>query len=348
MTAMAFINIRPIVKIDGEEDSDFRQALSSFVINLPLHGSAHGELTANNWIASGDAATQDFGFQAVGFGKTLDISMGEDEQQLLFSGEITGIEERYGDGTPQLVVLVQDKLHRLARSRNNRVFEQQSVDDVISTIAGELGLSPDVNVSTTTATFHQVNESDLAFVTRLAGAFGVAVRIEGQNLRARPETADAEPLELSVHDSATKVRLLADLNHQPTKITVKGFNPSNGESVSQDCEALDNAPEGMTAKNIIEEVSWAGTNIVPQPFPRSQGEAEAYAKTHFARLAKRFISGDLICTGEPTLKSGREVDLSGVSPRFAGKYQVVHCVHCFDNARGFETRLKINRADGQR
>lgn len=348
MTAMALINVRPSIRIDGEEDADLRQALTSFVVNLPLNGMAHGEITANNWVAAGESGDVDYGFQSVGFGKTLEIVLGDNDPQVIFSGEITAVEERYGSGSPQLIMLVQDPLHRLARSRNNRAFEDQSPDDIVNTIAGELGLTPDVNVSTVSGTYYQMNESDLAFLTRLVGAYGVALRIDGDQLRARPEEADSEPVTLSAQDSALKVRLIADLNHQPTQITAKGFNAATDEAVSQDSDALINPPAGITAKEVVEQLSWAGENIVPQPFPRSQGEAEAFAKAHFARQAQRFISGDVHCMGEPALKSGREIELSGVSPRLSGKYRIVHCAHCFDNVTGFETHLKVQRADGQR
>jgi hypothetical protein len=346
-TESALINVRPVIRIDGEESSDLSQALVSFVINIPLSGMAHGEISVTNWIASGESGTPGYGFQEVGFGKTMDILMGENHDVPIFSGEITAVEERYGDGAPQLIILVQDVLHRLARQRNNRVFEDQSPDDIINTITGELGITADVNVSTATATYHQMNESDLAFLSRLLDGYGIALRIVDGNLRARPEEPDAEPVELRAYNSATKIRLIADLNHQSVKIKVNGFNPANNEVVNEEADSLESPPQGITAKDVIDQLSWPGEDIVPQPFPQSQSEAESFAKTHFTRAAKRFISGDIRCAGDPTLRSGREVNLAGVSGRLTGTYQVVHCVHRFDAGNGFETQLKVNRADGQ-
>ena len=60
---------------------------------------------------------------------------------------------------------------------------------------------------------------------------------------------------------------------------------------------------------------------------------------------QRFISGDIACQGIPELTSGREIELSGVSSRLLGKYQVIHCTHRFDRRSGFETHLKVNKAD---
>lgn len=348
MTEAAFINVRPIIKVDGEENSDLGESLSSCIINLPLNGFAHAELTATNWVTDGESGEQGYGFQDIGFGKEVEVLMGDSGSIPVFKGEITALEERYGEGAPQLILLVQDKLHRLARKRQSRVFEEQSPNDIVTSIAGEAGLTVDVNVSSIAATFHQINESDLAFLTRIAGNFGIAVRIDGTTLRVRPEEPDPEPLEMSATDNAMKVRLMADLNHQPTAITVKGFNADNNQEVSESADSLESPPQGITAAEVLDELSWDGDEIVPQPFARSQGEAEGFAKAHFTRMARRFIHGDVRCIGEPTMKSGREILFQDISPRLAGTYQVVHCVHRFNTASGYETYLKVNRADGER
>jgi phage protein D len=347
MTEEAFVRAKPLLKIDGEENHDLNEALSSMVINLPLSGMAHGELTFSNWIRSGENAALGFGFQDIGLGKRIEILMGENRDLTIFDGEITAIEERYGAAAPQIIFLVQDAMHILARQRHNRVFEEMSPDDIVRSISDELGLSPDVNVSTDTSTYHQMNESNLAFLMRLLNGHAISLRIVDGSLRAKPEDADAEPVELSPRDSARNIRLIADLNHQPTRITSQGFNAATNEPVQHEIEALDNPGDGITAKELCDELSWPGENIVPQPFPRTQSEAASLARAHFTRTARRFISGDIRCIGEPVLTSGREITLNDVSERLLGNYLVVHCTHSFDTANGFETHLKVSRATGQ-
>lgn len=344
MTAMPFINVRPIIKVGGEEDQDLQEAITAFVVNRPLNGMAHAEITLTNWVP-GESGEMHYGFQAATLGTELEIMM--DSEQTIFKGEITAVEERYGEGAPQLILLVQDKLHRLVRQRNCRTFEDMSIDDVVQSVASGLGLSVDVSVSTVTSTWHQINESDLAFLNRICGDHNIALRIDGDSLRVKAEEADAEPLELSAQDSALSVRLIADLNHQAKKIKVNGFNVGTDEETQTEKTAMASAPENTTAADVLNELGWPGEDIVPQPFPRSQGENDELGQAHFDRIAKRFVSGDISCQGEASLKSGREIELSGVSERFTGKYQIVHCVHRFDSAGGYETHLKVNRADWQ-
>lgn len=347
MTDEALVSTRPKIRVAGTENNDLGEALTGMVINLPLSGIAHVELTVTNWIAQGDNAEMDYGFTDIPLGESIEIFVGDDDPKTLFKGEVTALEERYGEGAPQLVLLAQDKLHRLARKRQSRVYEEQSLNDVVSSIASGAGLTADANLSTTVATYHQLNESDLAFLLRVSGSLDIAVRLQNNQLRIKPEERDPTPIELSAQDSALKVRLIADLNHQPVRVKVKGYNLDSDEDVSQQSDRLRGRADATTAANTLTELGWDGEEIVPQPFPRSSGEATDLANAHFNRAAKRFVTGDVRAQGEAALFSGREIELTGVSPRFAGRYQVVNCIHRFDVGYGFETHLKVNRPDWQ-
>lgn len=330
--------------MDNNPRPELQDALGALVVNLPLTGMAHAELELTNWGLVEGATGPGFAFQDIPLGASIQIRMGDaDNGANIFEGEITAIEERYGDGAPRLCLLLQDKLHRLARKRQSRVFEEQSPDDILNTVASDAGLQADVSVSSTAATYHQLNESDLAFLLRLCGQFDCSLRLEGEVIRARAEEQDVQPIELNAQDSALRVRLTADLNHQPLQSRVLGFNAAAGDSVDASADSLAAPPAGRTAADTLDELGWDGDEIVPQPFPRNRGEAQSFADSHFRRLARRFVSGELHCLGEPGLRSGREVELGGVSPRLCGTYQVSHCVHRFDSSRGFETHLKVCR-----
>lgn len=343
----AFVSSRPLLKVDGQMRDDMQQALTAMVINLPLHGCAHAEVHLTNWGPREGAQFADFLFNDVGLGKPLEILVGDDNPESLFSGEITGIEERYGDGAPMLALLLQDKLHRLARARHSRAFEDQSPNDVVQTVAGGAGLTADAQVSDMVATWHQFNESDLAFLMRLLGRFDIALRMDGTQLRARPEEPDADPITLDAQDSVLRVRMIADLNHQSLNTQVRGYNAGDAVDVDHTTSRMTPAPSGVTAAATLAQLGWLGDETVVQPFARVSGEATAYADAHFRRQAKHFVQGEIVCQGEAALKSGREITLEGVSPRLCGTYQIVHCVHRFDNVSGFETHLKVNKADWQ-
>ncbi len=346
MADNSFISTRPVFKVDGQRRDDLSEALTGMVVNLPLHGCSHAELTLTNWGTPEGGQNPAYLFNDITLGTELEIEMSNSSQRIrIFKGEITAVEEQYGEGAPNLTLLLQDKLHLLGRSRQNRSYEEQTPDDVVQAVVSEAGLQADVQVSIINTTWHQLNESDLAFLLRLLGRFDIALRMDGDTLRAKPEEPDPEPMELSAQDSALKVRLIADLNHQPLSSEVQGYNVAIADSINHTSDSLTPSPSGTSAAATLTELGWPGDEVVPHPSARSQAEAEAYAISHFHRQAKRFIQGDIICQGEPTLKSGREIDLTGVSPRLRGTYQIVHCSHRFDGQNGYETHLKVNKAD---
>lgn len=340
----AFVAARPRLKVGPEERTDVADALQSLVVNQPLHGMAHAEVQLGYVGQAEGSGEPDYRFGDVALGDRVQIAFGSDREIRVIDGEITAIEERYGNGAPRLVWLVQDKLHRLARSRHSRTFADTALDETIRSVASGAGLDADVQVSSATATWHQLNESDLAFLLRLVAPFAVALRLAGGGLRARPEEPDPAPVALDAGGNALSLRLIADLNHQPTDTGVRGFNPGSAEAASGSVSATREGGDGSPAAELLGTLGWAGNEQVPQPFAPSQALADAYARGHFERQARAFLSGEIACTGDPRLASGREIELSGVSERMAGKYRVVHCVHRFDATGGYRTQLRVARA----
>ncbi len=341
----AVISARPRVRIADEIRSDLNTALLDMQVRLPLSGMASAEVRMVNWRANDADGGASFPFQEIEMGERLELLPGEEGGEVIFDGEITAIEERYGDGAPQLVLLAEDKLHRLAKQRHSRVFEEMSVADVISQISSEASLQSDAAVGESQESWHQLNESNLAFLMRLLSPYDIGLRLQQGQLRAKVEEPDSDPEVLHPQNNIRRLRIIADLNQQPTEVKVAGFNPAANDEVNAQEAQLTPAPQGTTAATLLNELGWDAIAYMPQPFARTQSEAQGWVKGRFRHQAKRFLHGEIVCTGIPSLHSGREVELTGVSPRLQGLYQVVDCHHRFDNGEGYTTRLKVQRSD---
>ena len=339
-SSAAFVSARPRIRIDGQDKPNLGEAVLSLKVRLPQTGMANAELLVLNWGDTGGSGPG-FLFQDLQLGARLDILLGEPADQPAFKGEITALEERYGEGAPQLAILAEDPLHRLARGRASKAFEDMSLDDVVQQIASTAGLSVDVQVSSATGTWLQVNESSLAFLLRLLAPYDVGLRVTDGTLRVKDEEPDPSPRQLHPE----RVRLIADLNHQPTGLTVKGYNLKDDAESESSQQNLSPAPSGQTAAQVLGNLSWTSPSTPPHPFARSQSEAEALAKKQFRQKACRFIHGEVTCRDGGSLRSGREIELTGLSPRFNGKYRVIDCQHAFDGTRGFVTQLQVQRPD---
>ena len=339
------ISARPRLRIDDRSRPALNEAALEAHVHLPLSGMASAELRLLNWTHETDGPGARFAFGDLALGQRLTILLGEAAERPAFEGEITALEERYGDGAPQLVLLAEDRLHRLARQRHSRVFAAMSLDEVLRQVAREGGLEAEVQVSEANADWHQLNESDLAFVLRLLRPYDIAVRLEDGRLRARREEADPLPDALSVADNIRRLRLIADLNHQPTTTWVGGYDLARDAAASASADRLQPPPTGTGAGQWLQTLGWAGEEVLPHPFARSSTQAEAWARAGLRQRAKQLVHGEILCEGLPHMHAGREVTLNGVSPRLLGSYQVVDCHHHFTRNGGFTTRLYVHRPD---
>lgn len=338
------LNVRPRVSIDGGERANMGEAALALQVHLPRIGMANAELRLLNWGPTEDGQP-DFLFSDIRPGSTIEIFLGESADSAIFKGDITAIEERYGDGAPQMVILAEDALHKVARQRHNRVFEAMSLDDVVQQIAGEASLQADINVSSSSGTWLQMNESNLAFLMRQLAPYDVGLRIENNQLRARDDEPDPQPVTIDPGNNALNIRLIADLNQLPREVKIKGYNLGSNSEADATSSSITPAPSGQTGTSLLSNLGWEGESTLPHPFARSQQEAEALAAKQFRQRSNRFIHGEIICRGAIDLRSGREVELSNVSPRLAGRYRVMECWHQFDMANGLRTRIKVQRPD---
>ncbi len=341
---LALVNVRPRVSIDGNMRGNMDEAALGMQVHLPRVGMANAELRLLNWGPT-NTGQPDFLFQDIRLGSRIELFLGESADNPIFRGEITAIEERYGDGAPQIVILAEDALHRLARQRHNRVFEQMSLDEVIRQIANEASLQTNVNVSTTTGTWLQVNESNFAFLVRQLIHYDVGLRIEDNQLRVRDDEPDPQPVTLDPGSNAINIRLIADLNHLPRQVSVKGYNLDHDSTADGTATSISPPPGGRAGTALLGELGWEGESTLPHPFVRTQQEAETLANRQFRLRANRFIHGEIICRDTIGLRSGREIQLNDVSPRLAGRYRVMECWHQFDNSNGLRTRIRVQRPD---
>ncbi|MBK1657108.1 phage late control D family protein [Paracraurococcus ruber] len=344
MPPLALANIRPTARIDGQDRPALEQAVLELTIAQPAAGMDSAEMRLVNFSPTA-TDPPDFPFADIPLGARIEIFVGEPGAPALFDGEVTGLEERYGGAAPELVVLAEDRLHRLARKRRSRVFESQSADAVVGAMAAEAGLQADARVSSAAATWHQMNESDLAFLRRLLARFGVTPRLRQGRLVARQEEAPLTTIPLSVNAEIRKLRILADLARQASQATVRGWDLKADAVVTARADRATPPAQRTGAKDLLSRLGWPGDDLLVSPPPATQGLADDQAAAAFSGTARRFLSGDMICDGNPAVIAGAAVEIAGVSSRLAGIYRVTEATHHFDLGHGYETFARLARAD---
>ncbi len=328
---------RPAFEVDGNVRTDVGAALLALDLTLPRQGMAHAEIRLSAAAEPGRAAP--FGDLVHGRAVTVSLDGGQSEA---FAGEITAVELRMGEGgPPELVLLTEDRLHRLARLRAPRSFEGLSPGEVVRRVAADAGLLAEVGFEGAPRDFVKGPESDLAFLLRLAAGESAVLRFRDGKLRAGTEAKDGSPVALDAA-AVARLRIVADLNWQAARVAVRGWSLSAGAEVSGQGAPPVVEPGQRRAADVLKGLDWGGP-VVRAADLRAAAEADVRAEAEMAAGAGRFLHGEIVAA-DPALRPGREVALSGTDPRFAGRYRVGDCHVTWRSAEGLRVTAAVARA----
>lgn len=336
----------PTVEIDGMSYPLISSNIVSVRMEEALGGMSSLELSLIDWVARGDGSAghgSDAGSPLV-LGAGLRVFMGPAAVLAgeIFDGQVTGVEcETRAAEPPLLTVVAEDRLFTARRKRRTRLFENQSLGDIVGAIAEDHGLTPEVRdgLPTFTATWAQQDETDLAFLRRILGRFDGDLQIVGNKLQVgKVGLNQRSALTLTAGSTLESVRVTADLADQVTATKVASHDPATGEALTGEAEARGNGPgQGRTGADVLNEKFAAVAWPLGRYGPLVQAEADAIAQAEYDRRARAFVRACGTAIGNAQLRVGTWVTLAGVNAQFANDYAVIGCTHRFEPTLGYRT-----------
>lgn len=272
----------------------------------------------------------------------------KNQRKPILVAEITALEAVLEQHTKRLVVRGYDQLHRLYRGRKTRTFLKQTDSGIAQKIAGEAGLSADVQA--TSGQFEYVmqdNQTDWEFLQARAARIGYRVRVDGKKLRFRqsevaPPTAPMQDWGESLLAFRTRMTAVA----QPNEVEVRGWDVKTKRAlVGKASQAAkpstvgDGKSGGDVAKTSFG--SKATVMVTDQPV-ETQGEANNLAQAVLDQMSGDYLAAEGLCYGEPGLKAGTLVEVKGVGKQLSGKYFVTATRHEFNQHDGYRTTFSVN------
>ncbi len=264
-------------------------------------------------------------------------------------GEIAALRVSYAnDQAAQLHIQGFDRLHRLRRGRRTRAFLQVKDSQIADQVAAGLQLQSQVTDSSVVHDYVlQNNLSDIDFLAERARRIRYEVVVDDRTLIFRP---------VSNHLTGTLTfEYMRDLKwfnvrqstaRQVSDVTVRGWNPSSKEAILGVARigAETTKMNGSQSGPQIADAAFGAFSDATTDIPiASQTEADQIAEARFNALALELTTGEGEVVGEPTLRAGTTVDLSGLGTRFSGLYYVTKTEHRIAPDIGYVTRFDVRR-----
>lgn len=341
----------PTIRVNEQANDKVTQLLLGMEMVEHEGGMSALELRFNN-IASNSSDSADFAFEddsVLKLGATIGVYSGSvDAPQEIFRGKITAIEGRYPkNAPPELHVLAEDMLQSARMSRRSKVYDDAKIADIARSVASQLGLTPQITGFTDSiGTQVQMNESDLAFLRRLLARYDGDLQVVAREMHVSPrKDVQRNSLEIALNSQLQEVRVLADLAHQVTKVTYTGWDASQGQKISVNSQGVHLSPgSGRKGSELLPNAIGQRSEHLAHLAAKNQSEAQALVDTSFDRRARRFMLATGTTEGNPALRVGTHLKLTGLGPRFSNTYYVIYTNHRYNTDDGYLTEFRAECA----
>ena len=227
------------------------------------------ELRVSN-VASRDDNTSDLPSRTIGFcssARRSPSTVGRTRRGD-FPGKITGLEVDSPKARPRDGHAGRGRVSAGADGASHEGLAGRLVAEVASAVASQLNLKPVISGFTDSIpALVQFNESDLAFLRRLLARYDADLQVVGEELHVsaakggRPRRDRA-----GTPRPAPQARVLADLSHQVTEVTVTGWDVKQGSRISGSSTGSNLRPGTGTAGARCYETPWErGRNMSATP-----------------------------------------------------------------------------------
>jgi len=288
----------------------------------------------------------------VNLGDAIEISVPKDDEndtlEVIFSGEVTAIEPEYEYGLRTILnVRGYDLSHRLTHGTYIRTFQNSKDSEIVSTIAGEAGLTPSVEATTTVYDYvMQYNQTNMDFLRQLArrNNYKFFVDKDKKLQFKKAATTVGSAITLNWGDNLLGFYPRLSLTEQVTEVTVRGWDVATKEAIvgtastATYLQGIGEEQKGGTAYRSATTKDAKHYEVVHSAI--DQTYANALALSILDELNADYVEAEGLCIGDAQLLPGGTVTIANVNTQFAGTYKLSTVRHIFTR-EGFQSEFAI-------
>jgi phage protein D len=342
--SVSVYNATPTVKVNGQANDTVNAQLIAMTMRESEGGLTAMELQLGNVGTFTDGKVR-FVFEdnaVLKLGATIEVAAGDQSAPTsIFKGKISAIEGVFpADSAPELCVLAEDALQSARLKRRTRVLDNVTLADLVSGIASTCSLTPNTTgLDTNVGTQVQLNESDLAFARRVLARYDIDLQVVADELHAAPRSQiQRNSIDISLENKLRRARVCADLAHQVTKVQLSTWDYHQGSVASATRD--DNPPgpgSGQAGADLLRDAFGERAEQVANVSVRDSAEAQAVVDADWDQRSRRFVTLHGTSEGNPNLRVGSHLNVSGLGDRFSNTYYVVATTHRYTQESGYET-----------
>jgi phage protein D/phage baseplate assembly protein gpV len=280
-------------------------------------------------------------------GKSLEVKLGAAEDlttKSLFKGQIVSLELEFGAGGVELECRGFDRSHVLIRSRRAQTFQNMTSSDVVAKLVKDAGFTPACDDSGDPHDFiQQDNETDWDFIWRLAERVGFEFVVEDQTAHFRRPAAD-DPIQLEWPTTLRSFSPRVTATQQVKQVTLATHDPKTKQPISVTSSTANQiATIGIDRDTVANAFGDADIHIASEPV-KSQSEGSAVAQALLDKLANGYITAEGVTDGNPQIKAGVAIQVTGIGNKYSGTYRVAAVTHVLRGGSTYETRFANSAA----
>lgn len=335
------------VKIGGS-DLDDSTVIQLVEIEVSLAFNMPGMFT----LRFEDDDLEILGGNKIKLGDAAEISVPKDDTndtpEVVFSGEVTAIEPEYEYGLQtMLVVRGYDFSHRLNHGTYIRTFQNSKDSDIVSTMAGEVGLTASVEATSTVWEYvMQYNQTNMAFLRQLARRNNYKFFIDKDKKLQFKKAATTVGADIDLEYGKNLIGFYPrmTLSEQVTEVTVRGWDVATKAAVvgtastASYLQAIGGEQKGGAAYKTATKKDAKHYEVVHTTLDQTQ--ANSLAQAVLDELNADYVEAEGLCLGNAEILPGGKVKIANVNTQFNGTYRVSEVRHVFSR-EGFVTEFKV-------